>query len=70
MSDVLRIGSVGTHHTTPSPSFSGLNIVGEDARQNAAEETEEPDEGDDDDALDDEIVDQWAQHPAMSEVNA
>ena len=35
-----------------------------------AAETEEPDEGDDDDALDDEIVDQWAQHPAMSEVNA
>lgn len=33
---------MGTHHTTPSPSFSGLNIVGEDARQNAAEETEEP----------------------------
>lgn len=36
----------------------------------APAETEEPDEGDDDDALDDEIVDQWAQHPAMSEVNA
>ena len=36
----------------------------------APAETEEPDEGDDGDALDDEIVDQWAQHPAMSEVNA
>lgn len=36
----------------------------------APAETEEPDEGDDDDVLDEEIVDQWAQHPAMSEVNA
>ena len=36
----------------------------------APAETEDPDEGDDDDVLDEEIVDQWAQHPAMSEVNA
>ena len=36
----------------------------------APAEIEEPDEGDGDDALDEEIVDQWAQHPAMSEVNA
>lgn len=61
--------SVDEQDADPTEDEQDESISPVPAAPAEAEEAEEPDEGDDD-ALDDEIVDQWAQHPAMSEVNA
>lgn len=61
--------SVDEQDADPTEDEQDESISPVPAAPAEAEEAEESDEGDDD-ALDDEIVDQWAQHPAMSEVNA